>query len=156
MARSYYSRPTPAWQSTACRAAATSFLIIFILSYTLFPMAQQPLGGLGLLIFRGFAITHFRHTTLGRTPLNEWSARRKDLYPTTHNTHKRQISMPPAGFETTIPASERPQTHALDRAATGIGHIIFHTWLSTYSRKLFSKFAVPAEVWLGPRFISTP
>jgi hypothetical protein len=29
--------------------------------------------------------------------------------------------MPPAGFKPTIPASERPQTHALDRAATGIG-----------------------------------
>ena len=29
--------------------------------------------------------------------------------------------MTPAGFEPIIPASERPQTHALDRAATGIG-----------------------------------
>ena len=29
--------------------------------------------------------------------------------------------MPPAGFEPAVPASERPQTHALDRAATGIG-----------------------------------
>ena len=29
--------------------------------------------------------------------------------------------MPPAGFESTIPASERPRTHALDLAATGIG-----------------------------------
>jgi len=28
--------------------------------------------------------------------------------------------MPTAGFEPTIPASERPQSHALDRAATGI------------------------------------
>jgi hypothetical protein len=36
-----------------------------------FPMARQPLGGLGLLIFRGFAITHLRHTTLGRTPLDD-------------------------------------------------------------------------------------
>ena len=27
--------------------------------------------------------------------------------------------MPPAGFETTISAGERPQTYALDRAATG-------------------------------------
>jgi len=27
----------------------------------------------------------------------------------------------PMGFEPTIPASERPQTHAFDRAATGIG-----------------------------------
>jgi hypothetical protein len=31
--------------------------------------------------------------------------------------------MPPAGFESTIPASERPQTHVLDRAATGIGSL---------------------------------
>jgi hypothetical protein len=30
----------------------------------------------------------FRHTTLVRTPLDEWSARRRDLYLTTHNTHK--------------------------------------------------------------------
>jgi hypothetical protein len=58
-----------------------------------------------------------RRTTFGRTPLDEWSARRRDLYPTTHNTHKRQTSMPPAGFEPTIPASERQQTHTLDRAA---------------------------------------
>jgi hypothetical protein len=29
--------------------------------------------------------------------------------------------MPSAGFETAIPAIERPQTYALDRAATGIG-----------------------------------
>jgi hypothetical protein len=28
--------------------------------------------------------------------------------------------MPPVGFEPTIPASTRPQTYALDRAATGI------------------------------------
>ena len=32
--------------------------------------------------------------------------------------------MPPVGFEPTISASERPQTHALDRAATGTGIII--------------------------------
>jgi hypothetical protein len=31
--------------------------------------------------------------------------------------------MPPAGFELAIPTGERPQTHALDRAAIGIGKI---------------------------------
>jgi hypothetical protein len=46
------------------------------------------------LIFRGFAVTHFRHTTLGRTPLDEWPARRRDLYLTTHNTHKTDIHAP--------------------------------------------------------------
>ena len=29
--------------------------------------------------------------------------------------------MPPVGFEPTISADERPQTYALDRAATGTG-----------------------------------
>ena len=29
--------------------------------------------------------------------------------------------MPPVGFEPTTPAAERPQTYALDRAATGAG-----------------------------------
>jgi len=62
-----------------------------------------------------------RHTyTIGRTPLDEWSARRTDLYLTTHNTHNRQTNMPPAGFEPPFLASETPQTHALDRAASGI------------------------------------
>ena len=37
-----------------------------------------------------------RRTMVGRTPLDERSARRRDLYLTTHDTHNRQISMPPA------------------------------------------------------------
>ena len=32
--------------------------------------------------------------------------------------------MPPVGFEPTISAGERPQTHALDRAATGTGTLL--------------------------------
>jgi len=39
-------------------------------------------------------LDHTRRTTVGRTPLDEWSARRRDLYLTAHNTHNRQISMP--------------------------------------------------------------
>ena len=30
--------------------------------------------------------------------------------------------MSPMGIKTTVPASERPQTHTLDRGATGIGY----------------------------------
>jgi hypothetical protein len=62
--------------------------------------------------YRGFTIT-LRHTTLSRTSLDEWSARRRDLYLTKHNTHKRQTTMLPARFEATIQASEQPQTHAI-------------------------------------------
>jgi hypothetical protein len=64
--------------------------------------------------YRGFTIT-LRHTTLGRTPLDEWSARRRDLYLRTHDTHKRQTSMSPAGFKPAIPESERRQIGTLDR-----------------------------------------
>jgi len=39
-------------------------------------------------------LDHTRLTTVGRTPLDEWSARRRDLYLTTHNTYNRQISIP--------------------------------------------------------------
>jgi len=53
-----------------------------------------------------------RWHTLSRTPLDDWSAQRRDLYPATHNTHKRErereTSMPPAGFVPEIPANERP------------------------------------------------
>ena len=62
-----------------------------------------------------------RRSTVGRTPLDELSARRRDFYMKTHNTHNRQTSMFPARFETKISAGERPQTYALDRAATGTG-----------------------------------
>jgi len=37
------------------------------------------------------------------------------------NTHKRQTSMPPVAFNSTIPASQWPLTHTLDRVTTGIG-----------------------------------
>jgi hypothetical protein len=37
-------------------------------------------------------------------------------------------SCPPAGCEPAIPASERPQTHTLDRAATGSGFVHVSFW----------------------------
>ena len=76
-----------------------------------------------------------RSTTVGRTTLEELSDRPRDLYLTTHNTHNRQISMPPVEFEPTISAGERPQTYALDRSTTGIGLVSVQT-------KSFSNFSV--------------
>jgi hypothetical protein len=49
-----------------------------------------------------------RRTKVGRTPLDEWSARRRNLCLTTHNTHDRQTSMPPLEFEPAFSAGERP------------------------------------------------
>ena len=49
----------------------------------------------------------------------------------THNTHNRQTSMLPASLEPAIPASECPQTDALDGAAAGIGvHVLLFVFIS--------------------------
>jgi hypothetical protein len=66
-----------------------------------------------------------RHTTLDTAPPDEGLARHRNLYLSTHNTQKRLISVLLVEFEPAIPASERPQTHALDRAANGTGIHIF-------------------------------
>jgi len=85
-------------------------------------MAQQALVGQGLLCIEDSWRNSVRHNTLGRAPLYQWSARRRDVYVTKLNTHNRQTSTPPVAFEPTIPGNEWPQTYALDRAATGTGN----------------------------------
>jgi hypothetical protein len=45
----------------------------------------------------------------------------QDIYLTRDNIQNRQTSKLPAGFESAIPASARPKTYTLDRAATGTG-----------------------------------
>jgi len=69
---------------------------------------------------RGSEITLTGHTKPCGTPLDEWSARPRIFYLTTHNTHKEETtSMPSAEFEPAFPVSELPQIHALDHATTG-------------------------------------
>jgi hypothetical protein len=56
------------------------------------------------LLLRMNTLRHTHTYTLSRTPLDKGSARRRDLYLSTHNTHKKEISMSPAGFEPANPA----------------------------------------------------
>ena len=74
-------------------AVRTSYLAPFLL------IGRKPLVGQGASLSRLHYHTQ-THTTLGRTPLYEWSARRRDLYLTTHNTHKGQTYMPLGGIRT--------------------------------------------------------
>jgi len=80
------------------------YMYIYVFIY--FHGSTAP-SGPGPALCPLLTITFFGHTTLGRTPLEEWSARRRDLNLTTLNTHKRQTSMPPGGFEPPIPADKR-------------------------------------------------
>ena len=93
-----------------------TILLIFFPVCRIFHVATAP-GGSEPPHYRGLTVA-LRNTTVGMTPLDEWSDRRSDLYLTTHNTHNRQTLMPRVGFKLAIPVPERPQTHALDRAAT--------------------------------------
>jgi len=52
-----------------------------------------------------------------------WKSDQPDGYLTQHSQQTNIHA--PAGFEPRIPASEQPQTHALGRAATGIGYIMY-------------------------------
>jgi len=94
-------------------------------------------------------------STRKSSPLEEWSARRRDLYLTTHNTHKRHVSVLPLKFEPEIPASEWPQTHALDRAATGTGdttHIDCVWNVLTHAQKTDFVFRRNGRVHLNRRW----
>ena len=80
-------------------------------------MAQQPPVGQGLLK----ADASRSHSDTPHSVGILWVSDQPDAEPPPDNVqHSQQTSMPPVGFEHTIPASERPQNHALDRAATGI------------------------------------
>ena len=94
-----------------------SFFLFWFLSFLVWPLLPAHCRCRGLLLH--FITLNDPHTSC-RTPLDEWSARRRSLY-ITHNTYKKQTAMLPAGFEPAIAGSERLQTHALDRSATGSG-----------------------------------
>jgi hypothetical protein len=59
-------------------------------------LAQQPPVSQDILIFKFLDHTQ-RHTTVGRTSLDEWSARRRDLYLTVQHS-KQTDSQAQAGI----------------------------------------------------------
>jgi hypothetical protein len=79
--------------------------------------------------------------------LDEWSARRRDLYLTTHNTQKIHTSMLLTWFEPAIPASDCPQTHALNDATTGIGktEIKIRKYNDVIKRTLGTRIRISSE-----------
>jgi hypothetical protein len=104
------------------RASAMLLFITYIYIYISFFVTLCSNAGHGSSFLR--FLDHIkRHTTVGRTPLDEWSARRRDLCLTTHDSHQKTSMILGGGFEPTLPASERPQIYALDRAAAETGFV---------------------------------
>jgi hypothetical protein len=70
-----------------------------------------------------FLVHTQRRTTVDGTPLDEWSARSRDLYLTTHNNQNKQTSLARRDSNP-VSVDERPQSYALDRTATGTGSTV--------------------------------
>jgi hypothetical protein len=119
--------PPPGFDPQTMQPVASSYTNFAIpatlVNVRIFFCGATAPSGPGPPHYQGFTIT-LRHTTLHMTPLDEWSAWCIDLHMITHNTQTRQTFIFPVGFEPTIPASEQPQTHALDRVATRMGNIL--------------------------------
>jgi hypothetical protein len=73
--------------------------------YCFFPIWRNSPQWARASAFTKFLDHSRRHITVGRTALDEWSARRRDLYLTTHNSHNRH------------PWPRGSQTHNLSRRA---------------------------------------
>ena len=96
-----------------CFLGVTTLLVVF---YT----ASQRALAFSLKVFRSHTTTHHsRQDSYGRVI----NPSQRPL-PDNIQHSQQQTSMPSVRFEPTISAAKRPQTYALDRAATGTGTVI--------------------------------
>jgi hypothetical protein len=104
-------------QNTDQQRAVVNTVMNFQVAFHFSNGATAP-GGPGPPHYRGFTIT-LRHTPHSVRLL--WTGDQPDAETSTwqHTTLTRNTSMPQAGFEPAIPASQRPQIHA--SVVTGIG-----------------------------------
>jgi hypothetical protein len=86
------------------------------------------------------------HPAVGRTPLDKWSAHRRHLYLTTHNTHKtrpcpRRDSTPESQQVTVVPRL-RPLGHSNRQFCV---HVYEHVW------RRASSLGIVIRLWAGMR-----
>jgi hypothetical protein len=98
------------WNDSGIITSSSALILDF------FYMTQKPPVGQDLLIIEAI------RSRLVKTHHSRQEASGRVIDPSHRPLpDKRQTSMSPTGFESTVPVIERPQTHTLDRAATLIG-----------------------------------
>ena len=105
---------------------------------------QRPKAGHGRLILEvSTSHTMTRHSGQD-SPAREIGPSQKPPPDNTQHSQETNIHAPER-FEPAIPASDRPQTLALDRSATGIGYIksIINKILNVICILIYSSFCVP-------------
>jgi len=110
--------------------------IMNISSFFIPPMVQQSLLSQSFLVFEALR----SHSDTPHSVGLLWTSDVLSQKPLPHNTpHSRETSMSRAVFETAIPASERPQTHALYSAAAAIGeHQLIYIYIYMYIYNIYS------------------
>jgi hypothetical protein len=90
------------------------------------PVALQPNSGLGRLFLEvSISHTHTLKHTHSRYDSSERVISSSQRPLLDNNQHSQETDIhAPAGFEPAIPANEEPQTHVMDRAASGTGEYL--------------------------------
>ena len=90
-------------------------------------LARQPPVGYGLLISEVYSSHTTTHDSRKDSSGRVVCSFQRPLPDNTRNRHSSpHPPTPPVGFEPKISAGKRPQTHALDRAATGTGEAEYY------------------------------
>ena len=122
------------------RATANCFFLQPLLNESLSSTARQPLRAQVSLLsrFRG----HTQHTTVGRNPLDQWSARCRDLYLTTQHTQETDI-LAPSRIRTRNPSKRA----AADPRFTPRGNLarLIIIIIIIITRLLFVLYAIAAQ-----------
>jgi hypothetical protein len=126
---------------------SVGYYFSFFLSFFLSCCLGLDLFCLLVVGVEGYSCTwsHFNDThthTLGWTPLDEWSARCKDLYLIPQNTHKKHTFMPPVGFEPE--SQERRGCRPTPRNVRAPGSASLRHWLLhiIFDMKIFCSYVV--------------
>ena len=104
---------------------------VYISMYFFFVWRCGPTRAMAASFLRFLDDTQQR-ITVGRTPLGEWSARRRDLYLTTHNTQQQKNIHAPGGIRT----HDLSRRAATDRRLRPRGHCDRHTVYITYAVRI--------------------
>jgi hypothetical protein len=106
--------------------------------------------------------THFRHTTLGRTPLDEWSARRRNLYLTTLTRDRHPCPRRDSNPRSQQASGRRPTPETARPLGSAFTNVLPHqnqhtclrsTRLVLYHFRLQKHLVI---VWLPPHYFARP
>jgi hypothetical protein len=90
---SWLAKDEQASEEGLCPIKLLHWLLLFVLFFVCFWRNSQK--WVRASSFTGFLDHTQRRTTVGRTPLDKWSARHRDFYLTTHNTPALTINQYP-------------------------------------------------------------